>query len=261
MNRRFPALAAALALALVTACGEDEGSPYTPGDQGEPMGDPAAYFGVTPCQCLEFTRADGTFDLALGIAVETLTDVYSVALEGQDTVYHVLRYRYGGQVKRTDFLRPTEPDLLLAGVNYGSDDWDHLIRIDPAVPYLRFPLDKQVASVQAASTTQAAPGGAAEGEPVALPFRADFTQASVIASTDGGEPTEMQAIRVLYDNVPWKDVTRYYVPRTGLVKIDIDLDGGGKKTWVLKRIRQLEGGCPWGGADSIPPDQICGSNP
>lgn len=264
MNRPLP-LATAVALfvlAPLAGCGDDGGTPYTGGNQVEPIGDAAAYFGVAPCQCYEFARDDGAFDVGLGIAVESVTDLYSVALEGQGTPYHVLRYRHGGQVRRTDFLRPTDPDLLLAGVNYGGLDWENLIRIDPAVPYLRYPIEKQVQAVEAESTWQDAPGGTPAAEAQPLAFRADFTAATVIASTDGSPAAELAATRVLYQSLPWPDVTRYYVPRTGLVKVDLDLqDGQGRKTWVLKNIRALGGGCPWGEGAVIPADQICGSNP
>lgn len=262
MNRFFRApapLAAALALSLV-ACGEDEGTPYTGGLP--PLDDAAAYFGVTPCRCLEFVRDDGTFDVGLGIAVESVNDVYSVALEGGEYQYHVLRYRHGGQVKRTDFLRPTDPDLILAGVNYGDDDWDDLVRVDPGVPYLRYPLDQQPRPVTLDTFWQAAPGGSTVGEPTPLAYRADFTAATVIASLDGGPATELATIRALYDGLPWPEFTRHYVPEQGLVKLDLDLqDGEGRKTWVLKRVRQLGGGCPWDNAAALPGDQICGTNP
>jgi hypothetical protein len=264
MNRplRAPTIAlASLVLALVAGCGGDDGTPYT-GTQIPPIGDAAAYFGVTPCQCYEFTREDGSFDVGLGVAVESVTDLYSVALEGQGTQYHVLRYRYGGQVKRTDFLRPTDPDLFLAGVSYGSQDWENLIRLSPAVPYLRYPLERQTRAVELASTWQDAPAGTAEADAVPFDYRVDFTPATAIVATDGGQAAQVATTRVLYQESPWADVTRHYVPRTGLVKLDLDLqDGQGSKTWVLRNIRQLGGGCPWDEGATIPADQICGSNP
>ena len=257
---RAPALVA-LSLSLLAGCGEEEGTPYN-GGQVEPIGDAAAYFGVAPCHCLEFARADGSFDVGLGVAVETITDVYSGALEGEGQAYHVLRYRHGGQVRRTDFLRPTDPDLLLAGVNLGGDDWDHLLRIDPPVPYLRYPLERQDRPVTLATSTQSAPGGALTGEVVPLAYRADFAPGTAFFSTDGNPAVEGETIQVFYDSVPWPDTSRHVMARTGVVKFDLDLqDGQGRKTWVLKRVRQLGGGCPWSGTDAIPGDQICGSNP
>lgn len=257
---RIAALLAVLSAALLAACGSDDGTPYQP-VEAEPLDDPAAYFGVTPCRCFEFEREDGMFDVGLGIAVESVGSTYAGALEGHGTDYHVLRYRRGSQIRRTDHLRPTDPDLLLAGVNFGSKDWENLIRIEPPVPFLRFPLDKQKRSVKAESSTQLSPAGNDQGEPEPMAFRADYNEAEVIASLDGSPSEPMSAIRVLYSNLPWPDVIRYYVPEQGLVKLDLDLqDGEGRKTWVLKRIRQLEGGCPWKLGDTIPPDQICGSN-
>lgn len=263
MVRRFrPAslLAAVVFASLVAACGE-ESSPYVP-EGREPLADPPAYFGVSACTCFEFVREDGVLDAGLGVAVESVTDVFSGALEGQETKYHVLRYRRGGQVKRTDFLRPTDPDLLLAGVNFGSQDWENLLRLDPPVPYLRYPIDEQTKSVKADSSVQLAPAGEAQAEAQPLAFRADYTPAQVIASFDYGEAQPMDAIRVLYDALPWPDITRFYVPAKGLVKLEnLDLqDGEAPKTWVLKGIRQLGGGCPWETGTAIPASEICGSN-
>jgi hypothetical protein len=262
MDRRLrPAtlLAAVLSVSLLAACGE-ESNPRPP-EEREPLADPPAYFGVTPCTCFEFVREDGIIDTGLGVAVEKVTDTYSGALEGQAVKYHVLRYRRGGQVQRTDFLRPTDPDLLLAGVNIGSQDWDKLLRLDPPVPYLRYPIDEQGQPVRLATTAQLVRAGEPQGEAEPLAFRADYTKATVIASVDGGQAAPMEAIRVLYDSVPWPDVTRFYVPATGLVKLE-NLKFGEDDTpvtWVLKGIRQLGGGCPWEDEDQIPPTEICGS--
>lgn len=259
---RAPA-SAAIFLSLFVACGGDEGTPQPiDPDPIEPIGDPATYFGIAPCHCLEFTRADGAFGSDLGIAVERITDAYSVALEGAGQEYHVLRYRIGGQVRRTDLLRPTDPDLLLAGVNLGRDDWENLVRIDPPVPFLRFPLDQQTRPVTLATQTEAVPGGVFSEDLVPLDYRADFTPATAFFSTDGTDPVEAETIQVFYSSLPWPEASRHVVPRTGLVKFDLDLqDGQGKTTWILKRVRQLGGGCPWGDADHIPPNQICGTTP
>lgn len=253
---RVSAIAALIFLPFV-ACSSDSGSPYEP-EPVETIGDPATYFGVTPCRCLEFIREDGSFGNDLGIAVERVTDVFSGALEGEGLEYHVLRYRIGGMVRRTDLLRPTDPDLLLAGVNVGGDDWDNLIRIDPPVPFLRFPLDKQTNAVRLETTTEAAPSGVFSEDPKPLSYRADFAPGTAFFATDGGASAQGATIQVFYGALPWPETTRHVVAGTGLVKLELDLgDGKGKTSWVLKRVRQLGGGCPWNG-ETIPNDQICG---
>ena len=54
------------------------------------------------------------------------------------------------------------------------------------------------------------------------------------------------ATRVLYrfDGVEFGEDIRWFVPEVGLVRVEVDLPGAGRTTYVLRNKRRLGGSCP-----------------
>lgn len=248
MHRRLPA--AALAALALSAC--DDGDERTPPPPGPSIGDPVTYFAVPSCRCMEYVPEDENSPMRLGIAIESVADIYTPGVE-----QHVARYRVNGQVRRVDFYAPTDPVLKLAWVNLGQGDNDAYYEIEGGLPFLTGPVEEQRTVMAQASVKQKV-FGADQGEPITVSLRADYAaDQTVLAALDGGARQSFTATRVLYSGLPWDEQVRWFVPEIGFVQLELELDDtSGRVTWILNNVRELEGGCPWRPGD--PPQDTCG---
>ncbi len=246
--KRSALLSLAPALALA-ACGGDERTPPPP--TGGSIADPITYFGVTACRCYEYVPEDAGNLLRLGVAVESVSDVFTPGTE-----QHIVRYRVNGQVKRVDFYQPTDPTLLLTWVNTGDGDNDDYYEIEGGLPFVTGPVESQQ-TVTGDATVRHKLFGQDQGE-LAVSMRADYAAQPVTASIDdGATEQEFAATRLLYQGLPWSEQVRWFVPDVGFVKLELELDDqSGRVTWILNNVRQLEGGCPWRPGDT--PQDTCG---
>ncbi|WP_373048894.1 hypothetical protein [Vulgatibacter sp.] len=238
MVKHRVAFAATLAAAL-TACGTDDARSDV---QPEPeLENPEAYFGLDVCTCYEYVPVGGGNEV-LGIAVESVTD--TVAGSGGN-MEHVVRYRRNGAEIRQDVYRPTDPDLLLRQVTIGSPAAGTIWQSSPPVPWLRFPVESGKQVTQDATFTEF---GGDQTEEVA--FVANYLAEQVQASTDGGEPETFDAVRISYQGLPFSELPRWFVPETGFVRVELDIEGT-RTRWQLANKRVLEGGCPWEPGEQI----------
>lgn len=247
---RLTAVSLAVATLALAAC--DGGDERTPPPPPPSVGDPEAYFGVAPCSCFEYVADDPQNPLRLGIAVESRTDIFT---PGHDQ--YVLRYRLNGQQRRADFFDPTDPELRINWVNLGSGDNDQYFELAEGLPFVTGPVEDQT-TVEASTQALTKELGTETGT-TTISMRADYAAQPVEASLDGGERQTLQATRILYGGLPWGDQVRWFVPGVGFVKLELELEeNSGRVTWILNRVRTLEGGCPWRPGDPIPGEQICG---
>ncbi len=248
MRRRLSTLA--LAAAALSGC--DDGDERTPPPPDPTIGDPVTYFAVPACRCMEYVPEDENSPMRLGIAIESVSDIYTQGVE-----QHVARYRVNGQVRRVDFYTPTDPVLKLAWVNLGQGDNDQYFEIEGGLPFVTGPVEAQ-SSVMAQASVKEKIFGAEQGAPTTASLRADYTpDQAVLASLDGGPRQSFTATRVLYSGLPWDERVRWFVPEIGFVQLELTLDDqSGRVKWILNNVRTLEGGCPWRPGD--PPQDTCG---
>jgi hypothetical protein len=245
--RKHHAFAAALLAATLVACGADDPPPPL---EEPTIGDPEAYFGMERCTCYEFRSADPNDTQLLGVAVESVADLYS---PGEP--WHFVRYRRGGRILRQDYLVPSDPDLLLKQVSFRAiDQTDEIWTLKEPMPLMRFPADR--AGQQVTQTGAVTLNGTLNDFNLVSDY---VTQTVEGVSFDGVEREDVEAVRISYSGIPWADENhdRWFVPNRGLVKLEFSI-GGARTTFTLDRKRTLEGGCPtW--EPTSPVKDVCGS--
>lgn len=266
--RKFPVAISLLALSLAACGGDDEPQQFAPPPVIE---DPLAYFGMAPCSCFEYAPADEwaqgkeTFSAKLGVAVERLGGERLL-----DRNYHLVRYRVVGtlnEVVREEYLDPTDPDLLVAGVNVTGRRNDPVLRLDPPASLVRGPAEEMELVRSKTDISERAPAAEeepAESESTELIVQYRDEEGVEIGYWDAIEQSYLRetvrAIPISYRGVEGlrNDHVRWFVPGTGFVKLRME-HRGEKNEWVLINTRMLDpGSCDYDGGTSEPIDH-CGT--
>lgn len=256
--RKTSWLAPLLAASLLTGCGGKE-EPF-PVDPPFELEEPAAYFGVEPCVCYEYRDVnDPASPLRLGIAVENVSAFYSH--EAKKKVEHIIRYRYGpnGAVVRTDFVDPTDPDLLLLRTDISGTDSADSLRLDPPIPFLRAPAEDQgrvSAETQATHVFWVAGDEGQElkeetqGLKMEMVYALEPKQVIIKRTDELGlkkDEVAVDAYRVTFrefvwdgEGHSWQENYRLFSPELGVVELQFPVEGE-TKTWRLDEVRRLEG--------------------
>jgi hypothetical protein len=255
--RKFPALLAIpLAIAWMS-CGSVEEIYIPPKGQIE---DPVAYFGMEPCTCYEYVlesewkQSTSGFTQKLGMAVENV---------GMATDFgkklHIVRYRHSGRtdrIVRQDFVDPTDPKLLLYGVNPSGRTGGEYWKMSPPPPLVSGPVQEGALVLAEAETTKHSPPDTDEEGPTTA-FRAQYRNLEEVEIGVYDEIEQafhretVQAYPISYGGASdlgrevWNSQRRWFVPERGFVKMKMPL-AGEENTWVLLHTRTLEGCTPEG---------------
>ncbi|AKU89757.1 hypothetical protein [Vulgatibacter incomptus] len=232
-----------IAVLALSSCGSESKKQIGPGTGDPDMENPAAYFGVEACQCYEYESPGSAFKL--GVAVERVNNQYSPDHKDMNVVV----YRQNGTTILSYVVDPTEPDLLLHRVfsgEGGQDEW----RLEPGLPLFRWPMQK---AFRTSDTDAHAFQNGVEQEDLAekLDYSVIYTKEQVVASRTGSETETFDAIKVDYFGTPWDEQSRWFVPKVGVVKLELG-NSANRSTWTLKKIRTLKD-CP-----SVNPKDACG---
>lgn len=255
--RKFPALLAIPLAIAWTSCGTVEDTYIPPKGQIE---NPVAYFGMEPCTCYEYVlesewkQGTSGFTEKLGVAVENV----GMATDFGKKV-HIVRYRHSGRtdrVVRQDYLDPTDPSLLLYGVNPSGRTGGAYWKMSPAAPLVSGPLTEGKLIVADASTSMHTPPDTNEEGPDTA-FRAQYRNLEEVEIGSWDEVEQVfhretvEAYPISYGGASdlgrdvWNGQQRWFIPERGFVKMKLPLDGQ-ENTWVLLHTRQLEGCTPEG---------------
>lgn len=271
--RRIPFAIPLLALVLA-ACGDEKGPTVI--EPPPVIEDPVAFYGLEPCTCYEYAPAkeweagETTFSRKLGVAVENFGGATRL---GRD--YHVVRYRMSGDVNglvRQEFLDPTDPDLLVAGINPTGERNDPIWRLDPPASLLRAQRDPSTGEavllpsgslvMSEAATSQITPFSEEEGPEVRVRVQYLDEEEVEIGYWDKVELTygreTVVATPIGFSGVEGlkNGHRRWFVPERGFVKMTLELSGE-TETWVLVQTRELIAeGCTPEGPE---PTDLCGS--
>lgn len=259
--RKFTEAFSLLAVLALGACGEDPPTYVPPKNQIE---DPIAYFGMAPCSCYEYAPADEwaagenkNFSRKLGVAVENIGG--STRL-GRD--YHRVRFRIGGVAVREEYLDPTNPLLLIAGVNPTGVTNDPVLRFDPPATLIEAPPESGQLVRSKSVTSLVSPTETEEGSEVTVIAQARTEEEVEIGVYSNIEqfsvPETVTALPISYGGVEGlRNQVRWFVPEMGFVKLEMEL-AGETNEWVLVKTRMLDpASCDYEGGPTEPVDE-CG---
>lgn len=253
-------------IAALAACGDSDDPTYIP-PKGK-VDNPVEFFAMAPCSCFEYAPVDeweagaDTFSRQLGVAVENISGATRL---GRD--YHRLTYRIvggGNEVVRHEYVDPTDPELLVAGINPTGKTNDAVIKLDPAGSLIRVPFEEGDLVTTATKLRFVSPTEDEEGPDDELLAQYQADEEVEIGEWDDIEQTYLResvaATPISYLGIEGMEngQTRWFVPNRGFVKLRIDLQGE-RNDWVLVGTRKLDPeSCDWDGGPSEPVDQ-CGT--
>lgn len=277
--RKLPVAITLVAALALSACGE-ENPPTQIEKPADLDAEPEVFFAMKPCTCYEYAPeeewAEGRqeFSAMLGVAVENLGAEVQFGRQ-----LHIVRYRVSGtlnRVIRQEFLEPTDPELLLWGVNPTGEHNAPIWKFDPPASYVRGPVREDVAiSTDVQTTRHTPPDEDQEGPRIRLvaQYRRPAEQVTIGVwdeVTRKFEPADVKAVPIHYTHTGselqtgiWKGFTRWFAVGSeegeaplvrGFVKMSFDLEGQ-PTSWVLVNVRELEECTPTGAE----PLDHCGS--
>jgi hypothetical protein len=203
--------------------------------------DAQAHYGLTLSTCFEYTtQASGTSDPAdLGVFVRGVGK-----LEGDVPVID-LEYRQSGQILRTDSIRLTDGDFLLArrSGTFGSYTYVNDAGVPEGVAWLR-----AGSKVGQASTTVATVDAIVDGTRAKVPvsYRVDVVTPSV-SEKDLTVPQGSydEGLKLIVTENPSHDTDpqRVFVPSVGFVRFTSKLgQSGNYQTYRLQKFRPIPEG-------------------
>jgi len=276
--RKLPVAFTLVAALAVSACGAED-SPQQIPKPSKLDAEPEVYFGMKPCTCFEFApeaewaARQQNFSAMLGVAVENLGGEVQFGRQ-----LHIVRYRVSGtlnRVIRQEYLDPTDPELLLWGVNPTGEHNATIWKFDPPASYVRGPVAEGVhVSTEVQTTRQTPPAEDEEGPKVRLIAQYRPAEKVTIGVWDEVtrkfEPVDVKAVPIHYTHTGselqtgiWKGFTRWFAVGSeegeaplvrGFVKMSFDLEGE-PTSWVLVNVRELDQCTPTGAE----PADHCGS--
>lgn len=260
--RKFTVAFSLVAALGLGACGE-EPPQYVP-PKKEQIDDPVAYFGLAPCTCYEYAPAaeweegERFFSRKLGVAVENIGGGIRL---GRD--YHRVRFRVRGQAVREEYLDPSTPQLLLAGVNKTGVVNDPIMKFDPPAVLIDAPPQAGQLLRTKVTTSFVSPTDVEEGQEVTVIAQVRNAEEVEYGAWDEFEkifvPQTAEALPIAFAGVDGlRNDTRWFVPEKGFVKIRMEIEGEPTE-WVLVNVRMLDAEtCDHEGGPSEPVD-LCGS--